>query len=927
MDTSFIGIIISFIGSFFGALGDKFVHDSYIKEKNINTQIYKKKMIWLLGILLSVVIDPIFTIIALYFTSAALVTPFAGVHILWNLIITNVSLKIKIKLHQYMGSFFLITGIALIITFSEKKVDIHNMKDLINMYKQTRVIIYMITIFTIIIILLIMCIIPLYFQDMANMKYLKKMNFLYSKKLNINRPSSAHIRHISFIPKIKRRTKSMDNIFIRNQILNDHNSLTYFSNDMKCIDSKKEDPNIWSNFVIHHDKNDGTIHHKNNTHKHLRKLFQNDHRKKLKSLVRKNTAPIIYKIEDQISILSRHNNNNKNNKNNYYYDDNNSCSSNTEWCVLPFNKILIINNQQKDTVPPNLFTNHDTYSKKTKVCKDNISKSKGRKKKKKKIPKCYSNIFINKKKNNKRNMQSMYEQEYSNTPPIFMPKDTNLLRKNKIYLTFHKDIHKNSKKKTKKKRSVDNSPQSYFNKLTCEKIIINNNICDHNIYPSASQKNHIPFLLLSQKNCTFLNNLTNNKNIKDMITKRNKEFFMFNNTNDNINKKDNEIIDIIHEENIIIFEKNNFNHLNGSCESIHVQEKDIKEGEKKKKKKSISNQMNVENLDIDDNNENNDNMVGIEKYSGEEKIYKCYIYYNSSYINNHINCYGKKEAKFPLLAKISQRQNTLSNLENGFICSTSSSNRGSIGNVSSNDESIGSYKLNNNNNNNNNSCCINSRCSNSRCSNSRCSNSRCSNSCCSNSCCSNSCCNSYKYYNNYYYNYKYVYKKCENNNQIQYLSLITAIYLVPSKYKRINTNTIYYRIFCCTLCGMSGGFVNIFSEQIISVLPNEKFHMFEYFFSYILIFLTLFCLSNQLIFLNVSLSHFTVTSVIPLIMSNIVFFSSLTTIIIQLKESKIKTLNALLFSLGVFFVILGILYMQYNINKILCKYLKKKKSK
>ncbi|SPJ09995.1 conserved Plasmodium membrane protein, unknown function [Plasmodium sp. DRC-Itaito] len=908
MDTSFIGIIISFIGSFFGALGDKFVHDSYIKEKNINTQIYKKKMIWLLGILLSVVIDPIFTIIALYFTSAALVTPFAGVHILWNLIITNVSLKIKTKLHQYMGSFFLITGIALIITFSEKKVDIHNMKDLINMYKQTRVIIYIITIFTIIIILLIMCIIPLYFQDMANMKYLKKMNFLYSKKLNINRPSSAHIGDISFIPKINRRTKSMENIVIGKDILNDNNSLTYSSNDMKYVNNKKEDRNIYSNFVIHHDKIDDIIHHKNNTYKHLRNLFQNDYRKNLQPFVKKNTVPIIYKIEDHINMVPRHNNNIYYYY--YYYNSSSSSSRNTEWCVLPFNKILIINNQQKDAVPSTLFTNNDTYSKKQKVCKYNIFKSKCRKKRKTKIHKCYSYIFINKKKKKKRNMQYMYEQEYSKTPPILMINDTNLIRKNKIYLTLHKDIHKNSKKKTKKKRSVDNSLQSYFNRLTREKIITNNNICYHNIYPSASQKNHIHFLLLSQKNCTFLNNLINNKNIKNIITKRNKEFFLFNNTNDNINKRDNDIIDIINEENILIFENNNFNNLNGSYESLHVQEKGIKEEEKKKKKKSISHKMNMENLNVDDKNENNENnenneyMESIEKYSREEKKYKSYIYYNSSYINNHNYCYGKKEAKFPLLAKIPQRQNTLTNLENGFTSSTSSSNRETIENISSNDESIGSYKFNNTHNNNNNSNNNNSNNSNS-----------------SNS--SNSSCNSYKYYNNYYYNYKNVYKKCQNN-QIQYLSLITAIYLVPSKYKRINTNTIYYRIFCCTLCGMSGGFVNVFSEQIISVLPNEKFHMFEYFFSYILIFLTLFCLSNQLIFLNVSLSHFTVTSVIPLIMSNIVFFSSLTTIIMQLKESKIKTLNALLFSLGVFFVIVGILYMQYNINKILCKYLKKK---
>ncbi|SOV13823.1 conserved Plasmodium membrane protein, unknown function [Plasmodium sp. gorilla clade G2] len=891
MDTSFIGIIISFIGSFFGALGDKFVHDSYIKEKNINPKIYKKKMIWLMGILLSVVIDPIFTIIALYFTSAALVTPFAGVHILWNLIITNISLKIKTKLHQYMGSLFLITGIALIITFSEKKVDIHNMKDLINMYKQTRVIIYIITIFTIIIILLIICIIPLYFQDIANIKYLKKMNFLYSKKININRPSSAHIGDISFVQKINRRTKSMDNIFIDNDIIYHNDRVTYLSNDMKYMENKKHDPNIYSNFFIHDDKNDDcNIQHTNNTYKYFRKLFQKDQRKNLQSLVKKNTVPIIYKMEDHISILSKHNNNNNNNKNNNNHSSNHNSNSNEEWKVLPFNNILIINHQQNDTVPSNLFTNHDTYLKKKKVCKNNIFKSNGRKKnKQRKLHKCYYNIFMNKKKKRKRKMQNIYEQEYSIIPNILIPNDTNLLRKNKIYLTLHKDIHKKSQKKKKKKRSVDNSPQSYFNRVIREKIITSNNICDHNIYTSASQKKHMHFLLLSQKNYTFLNNPTNNQSIKDIITKRNKELFFFNNTNDNINKKDNEIIDIIHEENILIFENNNFNDLNGSCESLRVQEKAIKEGKrKKKKKKTINNKM-------DNENEHIDYMENIEKNSEEEKINKSCIYYNSSCINNHTYSFGKKESKFPLLAKISKRQNTLINLENGFTSSSNTETIETIEAISSNDESIGSYKLNSTHNNNNN----NSNSSN----------------------CSS---NSYnKYYNNNYYNYKYGYNKYQNN-QIQYLSLITAIYLVPSKYKRINTNTIYYRIFCCTLCGMSGGFVNIFSEQIISVLPNEKFHMFEYFFSYILIFLTLFCLSNQLIFLNVSLSHFTVTSVIPLIMSNIVFFSSLTTIIMQLKESKIKTLNALLFSLGVFFVIVGILYMQYNINKILCKYLKKK---
>ncbi|CAD2101083.1 magnesium transporter, putative [Plasmodium vinckei] len=160
MSVSFIGVALCFIGSFLGALGDKYVHDSY----NIDSSkllATKKKTMWIIGILLSVVIDPIFTIIALYFTSAAVVAPFAGVHILWNLIITNVSLKIKIKLHQYMGTFFLICGITLIITFSEKNVDILNMKDLVNIYLQPIVIIYILSVFFIITVLLIICITPL----------------------------------------------------------------------------------------------------------------------------------------------------------------------------------------------------------------------------------------------------------------------------------------------------------------------------------------------------------------------------------------------------------------------------------------------------------------------------------------------------------------------------------------------------------------------------------------------------------------------------------------------------------------------------------------------------------------------------------------------------------------------------------------------
>lgn len=83
MSLSFIGVILCFIGSFLGALVDKYVHDSYNIDKN-KLFATKKKTMWIIAILLSIIIDPICTVIALYFTSAAVVAPFVGVHILWN---------------------------------------------------------------------------------------------------------------------------------------------------------------------------------------------------------------------------------------------------------------------------------------------------------------------------------------------------------------------------------------------------------------------------------------------------------------------------------------------------------------------------------------------------------------------------------------------------------------------------------------------------------------------------------------------------------------------------------------------------------------------------------------------------------------------------------------------------------------------------
>ncbi|CAD2088790.1 magnesium transporter, putative [Plasmodium vinckei brucechwatti] len=573
MNASFIGVILCFIGSFLGALGDKYVHDSYNID---NSKLFatKKKTMWIIGILLSIVIDPIFTIIALYFTSAAVVAPFAGVHILWNLIITNVSLKIKIKLHQYIGTFFLICGITLIITFSEKNVDILNMKDLINIYLQPIVIIYILSVFFIITVLLIICIAPLI------------CNIIHKKKKHTN------IGTISM-------NENFDNNNIR---------------DIKIYNNKK---------------------------------YINDYNEISKSYNKKT---------DQ----------NKNKK------------------LINVMKNNINDHMEEDSVYPSNNENHSLY-------------------------------------NHTYNSNNLYNNTFDHSSEYIFPIYSNSIPNTKgeqsnktIHRIYNYKKSSTNRQSRKEQHSLNRSKKLRLNRL----------------------------LKKRQRKC----NSGNNKRYRSQKYK-----IMLNN----------------------------------------------------KKKQKIFEKKNCKN--------------------------KRYMYHNKCENN------GTTQSKTDLTTIQSYRH------------------------------SIKSYKKN----------------------------------------------------EEIYYEYVHT----------PFLSFYSSQRSISDCEKKKNekSHSVYYRICCCTLCGMSGGLVNIFSEHIITIFSREKFYIFQYSFTYLITILTLFCLCNQLIFLNVSLSKFSVTSVIPLIMSNIVFLSSLTTIVMQINESRMSINSVLFFSLGVFLVIIGIIYLQYNINQILLKYFREKR--
>ncbi|PHJ18750.1 magnesium transporter nipa [Cystoisospora suis] len=121
----YIGVIVVALGSLAGAGGDTMVRHAYVKAGNDATpkQMLKSPM-FVVGMLLTVVLDPLCTFVALLFAPSSIVTPFAGVHIFWAVFIAHFWLKEHMGWVEVLGSIGIVTGVILMVCFCGTEADI-----------------------------------------------------------------------------------------------------------------------------------------------------------------------------------------------------------------------------------------------------------------------------------------------------------------------------------------------------------------------------------------------------------------------------------------------------------------------------------------------------------------------------------------------------------------------------------------------------------------------------------------------------------------------------------------------------------------------------------------------------------------------------------------------------------------------------------
>ncbi|XP_026191658.1 probable magnesium transporter NIPA1 [Cyclospora cayetanensis] len=120
-----LGISIIFCGSLSGAAGDTMVRMSYSAagpEPSVREML--KKPMFVIGMILTTAVDSACTLGALTFAPSSMVTPFAGVHIFWAVLLSHFWLKESVGRWEVLGSSCVISGVLLLVLFSGKETDI-----------------------------------------------------------------------------------------------------------------------------------------------------------------------------------------------------------------------------------------------------------------------------------------------------------------------------------------------------------------------------------------------------------------------------------------------------------------------------------------------------------------------------------------------------------------------------------------------------------------------------------------------------------------------------------------------------------------------------------------------------------------------------------------------------------------------------------
>nr|CEL70126.1 TPA: hypothetical protein BN1204_058130 [Neospora caninum Liverpool] len=98
--------------------------------------------LWLIGMCLGTVINSLLSIVSLDFASAAVITPFAGLHIFWNVILSRFVLQERVLLQHYVGSALILLGLLLVLCFGVHTPPPLSLEQLLQLYSQNTCLLY-----------------------------------------------------------------------------------------------------------------------------------------------------------------------------------------------------------------------------------------------------------------------------------------------------------------------------------------------------------------------------------------------------------------------------------------------------------------------------------------------------------------------------------------------------------------------------------------------------------------------------------------------------------------------------------------------------------------------------------------------------------------------------------------------------------------
>lgn len=124
-----VGLAVAFIGSISGAVGDNMVRLDYMEAgPHLSLQQMFRRWKWLFGMFLTTVVDVLCVLVALAMAPATIITPFAGVHVFWNIFLAKFWLREEVGLWEIIGSSVIIIGVVLIVVFAGKSLNLSSLQ-------------------------------------------------------------------------------------------------------------------------------------------------------------------------------------------------------------------------------------------------------------------------------------------------------------------------------------------------------------------------------------------------------------------------------------------------------------------------------------------------------------------------------------------------------------------------------------------------------------------------------------------------------------------------------------------------------------------------------------------------------------------------------------------------------------------------------